>query len=61
MTGEMLLHDETLVILSYDGMTGYDVSDPSEPQEKWKIEFNGSDARRQGCTTERFTWSPRTT
>ncbi|MFH0956297.1 MAG: beta-propeller domain-containing protein [Candidatus Aenigmatarchaeota archaeon] len=42
MTGEMLLHDETLVILSYDGMTGYDVSDPTDPQEKWKISFNGS-------------------
>lgn len=42
MTGEMLLHDETLVILSYDGMTGYDVSDPTEPQEKWKMKLNGS-------------------
>ncbi len=41
-TGEMLLSGDTLVIFSGDTIYGYDVSDPANPEEKWKMELDGS-------------------
>ena len=36
-TGDLLLAGKTLVVLSTDGLHGYDVSVPSEPAEKWAM------------------------
>jgi inhibitor of cysteine peptidase len=33
--GDLLLHDDTLVVLSHDGVSGYDISDPAEPAKLW--------------------------
>jgi uncharacterized secreted protein with C-terminal beta-propeller domain len=40
--GNLLLHDDVLVIFSGDKIYGYDVSDPESPVETWEIELNGS-------------------
>ena len=42
--GNLLLSKNILVIISNDTVTGYDVSDPSSPNEKWtmKLENNNS-------------------
>jgi uncharacterized secreted protein with C-terminal beta-propeller domain len=37
--GELLLSGDTLVILSYDQLWGYDVSEPDDPQRVWKYDF----------------------
>ncbi|MFB6076481.1 MAG: beta-propeller domain-containing protein, partial [Candidatus Aenigmatarchaeota archaeon] len=46
-SGELFLKDDNLVIFSRDEIHGYDISDPSSPEERWEIEINGSlvDAR----------------
>lgn len=41
-TGDMLLSGDSLVIFSGDSIYGYDVSDPSSPAEKWKMDLEGS-------------------
>ncbi len=38
-TGNLLLYKDILVVISYDSMTAYDVSDPSEPQQEWRYEI----------------------
>lgn len=38
-TGEMLLFDEILLNISGNKLSGYDVSDPSNPQRKWLQEL----------------------
>lgn len=40
--GELLLLENLLVLLSYEGITGYQVSDPSSPRELWKVELKAS-------------------
>lgn len=40
--GDMLLHNNTLVIFSSDKIYGYDVSDPENPVESWNVEMNSS-------------------
>lgn len=40
--GKMLLKEDVLVIFSRENIYGYDVSDPSSPSQKWKIDMNGS-------------------
>jgi len=42
MGGNLLLHDGKLVVFGYDTLTGYDVSDPADPAESWRMELNGS-------------------
>lgn len=46
--GDLLLHGETLVVLTNNAVVGYDVSDPEEPTEEYRVDMNGSivDARR---------------
>ena len=38
-SGDLLLNNNILVIFSGDSIFGYDVSNPSSPQEKWKVDF----------------------
>ncbi len=38
-TGNLLLHDDLLAVLSYDGIYAYDVSDPAQPTESWDYTF----------------------
>jgi len=38
-TGEMLLAGDSLLVLSRDGVSGYDVSNPKSPSEKWTMEL----------------------
>ncbi|MFH0928376.1 MAG: beta-propeller domain-containing protein [bacterium] len=35
--GNLLLSGKSLVVLSGEGLFGYDVSDPTKPEEKWKL------------------------
>ncbi|MEM0358589.1 MAG: beta-propeller domain-containing protein [Candidatus Hadarchaeales archaeon] len=37
--GELLLLENLLILLSHEGITGYDVSDPSSPRELWNVEL----------------------
>lgn len=41
-SGELLLLENLLVLLSSDGITGYEVSDPSSPREAWEVELNST-------------------
>lgn len=43
-TGNLLLKDDTLVVLSESTgkIYGFDVSSPENPEQQWKINFNGS-------------------
>ncbi|MBU0625487.1 beta-propeller domain-containing protein [Patescibacteria group bacterium] len=41
-SGEMLLADNTLAVFTYDGVSAYDVSDPANPQETWKISYQNN-------------------
>lgn len=38
-TGNLLLYQKTLLVFSSDGLYGFDVSNPSIPQEKWKLKL----------------------
>lgn len=38
--GDLLLEKNILVVFSGDRIYGYDVSDPKEPEEKWKIDLD---------------------
>jgi len=40
--GELLLLENLLVLLSYNGINGYEVSDPSSPKEVWGMELNST-------------------
>jgi len=46
-TGDLFLTSNTLLILNYNNIHGYDISDPTKPNKKFSIETNGSvvDAR----------------
>jgi len=39
-TGNLLLYDNTLIVLANNQIIGYDVSDPANPTEKWKKELD---------------------
>ncbi len=41
-TGDMLLHEGTLAIFTYEGVSAYDVSDPAEPKESWEISYENN-------------------
>ncbi len=41
--GEMILHNDTLIIFSGDEITGYDIDDADHPDEIWKLELKDSD------------------
>lgn len=38
--GNLLLKDNKLIITDYKGLYGYDISDPKNPKENWKMEYN---------------------
>jgi len=38
--GDLLLVDDVLVLFTRDKIYGYDISDPKNPQKKWKFNFN---------------------
>lgn len=40
--GDLLLSDNNLVVIGYESVTGYDVSEPANPQEIWQYEFNSN-------------------
>ena len=40
MSGDLLLADDVLMILSYGEVIAYDVSDPTEPVETWSLEYD---------------------
>jgi len=40
--GNLLLSDKTLLVQTYEGLFGYDVSDPAKPAEKWKMTLENS-------------------
>ena len=42
--GDLLLSDDTLIVLQNQGVFGYDVSDPKSPKEKWSLDL---DSRNQ--------------
>jgi uncharacterized secreted protein with C-terminal beta-propeller domain len=37
LSGDLLLSGKTLIVQIYEGLYGYDVSDPTKPAEKWKM------------------------
>lgn len=37
--GDLLLDGNILMVLTYDHITGYDVTDPKAPKESWKLNF----------------------
>ncbi|SEW23567.1 beta-propeller domain-containing protein [Natrinema salifodinae] len=39
LSGDLLLADDTLVVLGDDEAAGYDVSDPAEPEERWRTDL----------------------
>ncbi|MEA3248726.1 MAG: beta-propeller domain-containing protein [Patescibacteria group bacterium] len=41
-TGNLLLHDDVLTVLSHDGIYAYDVSDPEAPKETWNYSYERS-------------------
>ena len=41
-SGELLLHEDILVIFSGDEITGYDISNPNQPEQKWEIELESN-------------------
>ncbi|OGM00550.1 hypothetical protein A2480_02395 [Candidatus Uhrbacteria bacterium RIFOXYC2_FULL_47_19] len=50
--GDLLLHDNILAVLSYDGVRAQNVSDPASPQEVWQVSYENNswlvDARLKG-------------
>lgn len=38
-SGDLLLVENILVVISYDGITGFDISNPDSPAELWNIEL----------------------
>jgi inhibitor of cysteine peptidase len=40
--GDLLLYNTSLVVFSYDKITGYDVSDPETPSKSWEMKLNNS-------------------
>jgi inhibitor of cysteine peptidase len=42
MNGNLLVSDKILMVFSYNEIAGYDVSTPSAPAEKWRMDINGS-------------------
>ena len=40
--GDLLLNGSTLAVFTWDGIYGYDVSDPQNPVSKWDITLNSS-------------------
>jgi len=40
--GELLLLENLLILLSREGITGYDISDPSSPRELWNVELEAN-------------------
>ena len=40
--GNLLLINDTLIVLTYNKISAYDVSDPENPEKIWKITLNGS-------------------
>jgi uncharacterized secreted protein with C-terminal beta-propeller domain len=40
--GDLLLYNDTLVVISYNALKGYDVSNPESPELSWVIELNSS-------------------
>lgn len=41
-TGDLLLTGNELIVIGYDGITGYDISSPSDPKESWQYDFNSN-------------------
>jgi inhibitor of cysteine peptidase len=41
-SGDLLLHEDTLVVINYSSITGYDVSDPQDPNESWSLDIDGN-------------------
>ncbi len=39
LTGDLLISEGTLVVISYEEIQAYDVTDPADPVELWKLEF----------------------
>ncbi len=37
MTGDLLLHGDTLMVFTWDTIYGYDVSDPQNPASEWEL------------------------
>lgn len=40
--GDLLLNGSTLVVLNYEGLTGYDISDKENPDVAWQIDYDNS-------------------
>ncbi|MFH1426602.1 MAG: beta-propeller domain-containing protein [Candidatus Kerfeldbacteria bacterium] len=38
-TGDLLLSGDVLVAIGYEGIKGFDISDPAQPTEKWSYDF----------------------
>ncbi|MDD3661668.1 MAG: beta-propeller domain-containing protein [Candidatus Dojkabacteria bacterium] len=41
-SGNLLLIDSLLIVFRYKGITAYDVSDPSAPQEAWNLDYSSN-------------------
>jgi len=42
--GEMLLHNDTLILFSGGGVKGYDVSSPQSPEKTWTVQLGENNA-----------------
>lgn len=40
LSGDLLLADDTLVVLGDEAVAGYDVSDPADPEERWREDLD---------------------
>ncbi|MEM5790966.1 MAG: beta-propeller domain-containing protein [Candidatus Aenigmatarchaeota archaeon] len=41
-SGDLLLHQNNLIIFSWDKIISYNISNPESPSQSWKIKLNGS-------------------
>lgn len=44
MTGDLLLHGDTLMVFTWDTIYGYDVSDPQNPTSAWELALGNNTA-----------------
>lgn len=42
LTGDLLLSDKTLLVITWEKINAYDVSDPANPKDVWDLKFDNS-------------------
>ena len=41
-SGDLLLEGDYLIVIGYEAISAYDISDPSQPEEAWRTEFGSN-------------------